>query len=177
MNKNDFAAYFVVSTSAFALEYTCRRCNKTFIFNNRLHFHLRSKCFRQSFFINKLVTNNYSSKVLFYFIKVSFTKVFFIDVIKVTNTFVSFKIDKSTVIRFNVDVFKNVDTEYEFRDWNYVKTKIFLIENNVEENDALNIDIDIFFSDYDFIRKQKSNFTIRKMISFIIVRNLNIIQH
>ena len=49
----------------------------------------------------------------FYFIEVSIT-VFFTEVIKD----ISFNIKnfKSIVIRFNVDAFKNVDTEYDFRD-------------------------------------------------------------
>ena len=41
----------------------------------------------------------------------------------------------------------------------------------------MNTDIEITFNDIDFARKQKSNFIIRKMISFITVRNLKIIQH
>ena len=52
-----------------------------------------------------------------------------------------------------------------------------MIENNIEKNVVLNIDIEITFNDVDFVRKQKSNFIIRKMISFIIIRNLKIIQH
>ena len=108
-NENDFITHFVVSISMFVLEYTCRRCDKTFAFNNRLHFHLRTNCFRQSFFINKLITNNYSSMSSFYSIETSF-----IETIKTTNT--NTKNFKSIIIRFNVDFFKNVDIEYEFRD-------------------------------------------------------------
>ena len=108
-NENDFAIHFVVSTSVFILEYTYRCCDKTFAFNNRLHFYLRTNCFRQSFFVNKLITNNYSQMFSFYFIEASF-----IEVIKTTNA--NIKNFKSITIRFNVDVFKNVDIEYEFRD-------------------------------------------------------------
>ena len=108
-NKNDFAIHFIVLTSMFAFKYTCRRCDKTFVFNNRLHFYLRTKCFRQLFFINKLITNNYSQMFSFYFIET-----FFIEIIKTIN--IKIKIFKSIIIRFNVDFFKNVDIEYEFRD-------------------------------------------------------------
>ena len=112
-NKNDFVVHFVVLTSMFAFEYTCCRCDKTFAFNNRLHFHLRTNCFRQSFFVNKLITNNYSQMFSFYFIEISIA-IFFIEIIKI----ISFNIKnfKSIVIRFNIDVFKNVNTEYDFRD-------------------------------------------------------------
>ena len=44
-NENNFATHFVISTSVF-VNYICRRCDKTFAFNNRLHFHLRTNCFR-----------------------------------------------------------------------------------------------------------------------------------
>ena len=44
-NENDFVIHFVVLILIFAFEYTCRRCDKTFAFNNRLHFHLRTNCF------------------------------------------------------------------------------------------------------------------------------------
>ena len=50
-----------------------------------------------------------------------------------------------------------------------------MIENDVEKNVALNIDINIIFNDVDFAHKQKSDFVVRKMISFIIVRNLKTI--
>ena len=112
-NENDFAAHFVALTSAFVFEYTCRCCDKTFAFNNCLYFYLRTNCFRQSFFVNKLITNNYSQMLLFYFIETSIT-IFFTEVIKTINF--NIKNFKSIVIRFNVDVFKNVDIKYDFRD-------------------------------------------------------------
>ena len=93
----------------FAFEYTCRRYDKTFAFNNCLHFHLRIKCFRQLFFINKLITNNYSQMFSFYFIEA-----FFIEIIKAIN--INIKNFKLIIIRFNVNFFKNVNIEYEFRD-------------------------------------------------------------
>ena len=169
-NENDFITHFVVSISMFVLEYTCRRCDKTFAFNNRLHFHLRTNCFRQSFFINKLITNNYSSMSSFYSIETSF-----IETIKTTNT--NTKNFKSIIIRFNVDFFKNVDIEYEFRDWNYVKVKIFMIKNDIEKNVAINTGIEIIFNDVNFAHKQKPNLVVRKMTSFITVRDLRTIQH
>ena len=43
-----------------------------------------------------------------------FIETFFIEIIKTTN--INIKNFKSIIIRFNVDFFKNVDIEYEFRD-------------------------------------------------------------
>ena len=112
-NKNDFVIHFVILTLTFVFEYTCRCCDKTFAFNNRLHFHLCTNCFRQLFFINKLITNNYSQMFLFYFIEILIT-IFFIEIIKIINF--NIKNFKSFIIRFNVDAFKNVNIEYDFRD-------------------------------------------------------------
>ena len=97
----------------FAFKYTCRRCDKTFAFNNCLHFYLRTKCFCQLFFVNKLITNNYSQMFSFYFIKILIT-IFFIEIIEITNF--NIKNFKLIVIRFNVDAFKNVNIEYDFCD-------------------------------------------------------------
>ena len=41
----------------------------------------------------------------------------------------------------------------------------------------MNIDVDIILNDENFVKRQKFDVIIRKMISFIIVRDLNIIQH
>ena len=41
----------------------------------------------------------------------------------------------------------------------------------------MNIDVKISFSDNNFVYKQKSNLVVRKMITFIIIRSLNTIQH
>ena len=49
----------------------------------------------------------------FYFIEISIT-IFFIKIIKVINF--NIKNFKLIVIRFNVDAFKNVNIEYDFRD-------------------------------------------------------------
>ena len=97
----------------FAFEYTCYCYDKTFAFNNCLHFYLRTNCFCQLFFVNKLITNNYSQMFSFYFIETSIT-IFFIEIIKTINF--NIKNFKSIVIRFNVDAFKNVNIEYDFRD-------------------------------------------------------------
>ena len=80
-NENDFAIYFVVLTLMFAFKYTCRRYDKTFTFNNCLHFYLCINCFRQLFFVNKLITNNYSQMFLFYFIEISIT-IFLLKLLK-----------------------------------------------------------------------------------------------
>ena len=41
----------------------------------------------------------------------------------------------------------------------------------------MNIDVDIISNDENFVKRQKFDVIIRKMIFFIIVRDLNITQH
>ena len=165
-----FIAHFVVFS---LISYVYRRCDQQFFFNNRLHAHLRTDCFHMTKFVEtkKLFASN-DSESNFKFI-VYFTKVFFIDVTK-TSSFNNFK---SIVIRFNVNVFKNVDSDYDFRDWNYFRVKIFLIENDEQEDVTMNIDADITLTNENFIRRQKFDVVVRKMIFSIIVRDLDTTQH
>ena len=124
---------------------------------------MRINCFR----LKKFFTNQFLSKTSIYFIEV-----FFIDVIKAFNVN-----NRLLIFRFNVDVFKNVEIDYDFRDWNYVKTKIILIENNEKKNIVIDIDVNITLKNKNFIRRQKLNVVVRKIIFFIIVRNFDTTQH
>ena len=81
------------------------------------------------------------------------------------------------IFRFNVNVFKNVEIDYNFRDWNYAKAKIILIENNEKKNIVIDIDVNITLKNKNFIRRQKLNVVVRKIFFFIIVRNFNTTQH
>ena len=161
LNDEKLKTYFVALILTFV--FVCRRCNERFIFNKQLHNYLRINCFR----LKKFFTNQFLSKTLIYFIKV-----FFIDVIKTFNAN-----NRLLIFRFNVDAFKNVEIDYDFRDWNYVKTKIILIENNEKKNIVIDIDVDITLKNENFIRRQKSNVVVRKIFFFIIVRDFDTTQH
>ena len=182
INDEKSEAHFVFSTS---IEYVCRRCKRRFSFNNRMHVHFRIDCFRlQKFFDNEnFFSNVFDNENLQFFANVFdnenwkffanayFTQTSFIDVIKAIN------IDKFTMIRFDTNVFKNVDIDYDFRDWSYVKVKVTLIKDDQKKNVIMNIDADITLNDENFVKRQKFDVIIRKMIFFIIVRGLSITQH
>ena len=102
---------------------------------------------------------------------VYFTKLFSINATKIFNN------KKLFVICFDVNVFKNVNIDYDFRDWNYAKMKILFIENDEKKNVALNIDANIFLKNKNFVKRQNVDLLIRKIIFFIIVRGLNTTQH
>ena len=121
---NFIAIIIVIKSSLFY----CRRCKKTFTFNNELHRHLRINCNFNSSKKAKFLNN-----VEIYFVK-NFNS-FTIDVIKKINEFNQLNtitsvelieidvIDSDStissefiIIRFNVDSSTDIDTKYEFRD-------------------------------------------------------------
>ena len=169
-NDEKSEVHFVASST---FVFVCRRCNERFSFNNQLHDHLRIDCSRLRKSFTNQFTNQSLSEASVYSIEI---EVFFIDAIKAFSVSVSDS-DSSSVFRFNADAFKNVEIGYDFRDWSYVKAKIVLIENDEEKNIVIDIDVDITLENEDFIRRQKSDVVIRKMISFIIVRDFDTIQH
>ena len=121
----NFIASIIVIKSSLS---HCRRCKKTFTFNNELHRHLRIDC---SFIFSE--KSKFLSNVEVYSVKdfssftidaikeisefnqlntITFAELIEIDVIDFDFT-ISFEF---IIIRFNVDSSTNIDTEYEFRD-------------------------------------------------------------
>ena len=143
--KKKFFAHFVTSTFIF-----CRRCKMIFSSTNQLHSHLRFN-YRQNwnFFANdfKFLTTQFTYS----------TKIFFIVVIKIT--FISSS--KFSIINFDVDVFKNLDIEYEFRDWIYVKHKIIFTKKNISNDVCFDIKTKIIFANSNFFRRQNFDILIR----------------
>jgi hypothetical protein len=87
---------------------TCRKCKKVFSFNNQLHKHLRQKSCEN---FNQNTNENLKNQTF----------------------------DESSanlamnmlIIEFSIDFSKNIDTEFEFWEWTYVKVMISLsIKNN-----------------------------------------------
>ena len=156
----NFTSFVVVMT----FQFRCRRCRKTFSFNNVLHRHLREKC---------------SIIVVVYSIVV-----FTIDVTKVISvsnyqSFTIFDILNSNVIiiRFNIDFAFDLDIDYDFRDWNYIKTEVFLSTKIKSANVCIDIDVDVTFENRNFYKQQIFDDEIRIMITSLKIRELNIQQH
>ena len=175
---NFIASIMIVKSSLFY----CRRCKKTFTFNNELHRHVRVDC--NLIFSKKSKSLN---NVEIYFVKNvnSFT----IDVTKEisessqSNIVTSVELTNSSIssefiiIRFSVDSSANIDTEYEFRDWNYVKVKISLIVIATSKNVCLNIDANVSLMNRNFFKTQTLNILIRIMISSLQIRDLDTNRH
>ena len=160
----------------------CRRCKKTFTFNNELHRHVRADC--SLIFSEKSKSLN---NVEIYSVKSvnSFT----IDVTKEinesnqSNIVTSVELTSSSIssefiiIRSNVDSSTDINTEYEFRDWNYVKIKISLIVIATSKDVCLNIDANVSLMNRNFFKTQTLNIFIRIMISSFQIRDLDINRH
>ena len=170
----------------------CRRCRKTFSFNNNFHRHLRDECSIQNYSID---VNNTSFSS---FVNQS---LFFADVIKKSNTIdiavfdnmlstfntiviaifnnvlSTFSTIDVIIIHFDVDVFVDVDIDYDFRDWNYVKDKTFLSFTTSAKNVYFDFEIDVFLIDREFYKSQVSNTFVRIMIISLKIRDFETKMH
>ena len=182
----NFIASIVIIKSSLS---HCRRCKKTFTFNNELHRHFRIDC---NFSFSR--KTKFLSNVEVYSVK-DFNS-FTIDAIKESNEFNQSNIITSVelieidvidldfiisfefiIIRFSVDSSTDINTEYEFRDWNYVKVKISLVVIATSEDVCLNIDVNVSFMNRNFFKTQTFNILIRIMISSFQIRDLNTNRH
>ena len=86
---------FLIETSIIIKEFTCRRCSKSFYFNNKLHRHLR--LYRATFFmINKIIAIN-------------------------NNSITMFHVELKNLSMINNNVFKqSKQSRYDFRSYRYI---------------------------------------------------------
>ena len=183
--KNEIFVNFIASIIVIKSSLShCRRCRKTFTFNNELHRHFRADC---SLIFSK--KSKFSSDVETYSIKNFSFNSSTIDATKEisefdqSNTVTSAEFTSSStssefiIIRSNVDSSANIDIEYEFRDWNYVKIKISFVVIVVSKNVCLNIDANVSFMNRNFFKAQTFNIFIRIMISSLQIRDLDTNRH
>ena len=121
--KNEIFVNFtfeVVKISRFR----CRRCRKTFSFNNNFHRHLRDECSIQNYFVDvSNISFSFSINQSFFFIDVikkssTIDTAVFDNMLSTFNTIVIAIFDdifNVIIIHFNVDVFVDVDIDYDFR--------------------------------------------------------------
>ena len=186
--KNEMFVNFTSSIVIKVSKFHCRRCKKIFSFNNELHHHLRVDCnvsvfSKESKSLNDIET--YSVKSV-----ISFT----IDATKRINNFnqfdtttfdrltSSFIVDfiisfEFTIIRFSVDSSIEMKIDYEFRDWNYIKTQILLSVEATAKDVCMNIDVDVTLVDRVFFKQQISKKIIRIMITSLKMRDLDTNKH
>ena len=81
------------------------------------------------------------------------------------------------IIRFNVELIVDFDIDYSFKNWNYIKTKVFLLIEIEKKNVCININTKITFVNRFFYKKQNFNNIVRIIIILLKIRELNIQQH
>ena len=124
-NQKSTINYFLVSITIIY-----RRCKKLFVFNNKFYCHIREiDCFNfdirlKKSFVFVIFDIEKSFIVTIYVIIVSFvniTKTLFESIVVDTNVIL--------IIISNVDVFKNIEIDCDYRDWNYAKIEIVFFAN------------------------------------------------
>ena len=183
--------------------FRCRRCRKTFSFNNSFHRHFRSECSIQNYSVDVSNTSfSFSVNQSFFFVisesfllQKSFVSIFFTDAIKESSTIDTAAFDNvlSTfntivatifddtfsviIIHFDVNVFVDIDIDYDFRDWNYVKDKAFLSFTTLAKNVCFDFEIDVFLVDREFYKSQAFDIFVRIMIISLKIRDFETKMH
>ena len=87
------------------------------------------------------------------------------------------KFSSTTIKCSNVDVNKNIDIDYEFKDYQYAFAKVSLIENEDSTSVCADIETKITLADTMFFNTTVKNISIKTMITSITVRELNTTKH
>lgn len=82
-----------------------------------------------------------------------------------------------SLINFNVDLNENINTEYKFKDWQYVIAQIYLLSENKLNFNCVDFEAKITLIDDVFFKKKITNVFIKIMITSISVRKLKTIEH
>ena len=187
-SKNETSVNFTLSKVVKLFQAHCRWCRQIFQFNNVLHQHIRNDCSK----IKKIDLTTKNFKPLS-----SSTKSFKLSSFSITaKNFSSLSTavfkqssSKSTVadniisnitneiILSNIDFASDIDTDYDFKNWTYAKTKVVLSFIDQSKIDCLDIEIEMTLSNREFYKRQNFNDIIRIMITFLKIRDLNTHRH
>ena len=168
-NDDDAIVYFIMSKMIVFVFFNCRKYNQIFIFNNKLHQHIRKTHLSEIVIIFIVLLTEFNLKQSF-----ASKSSFFIAVTKNNEKFF---INVISIINFDVDFNKKVNIDYDFRDWNYDKINVSLFVIDETKSVCLNFDFDITLANRQFFQRQTFDISIRIMISFINVRELKINKH
>jgi hypothetical protein len=144
-----------VNFSTSAQIFTCKKCKRIFLSNNRLHGHLRQDLCRQVKFKAHVDTTDH----------------------KILNESTVNFVMNILIVESSVDFFKNIETRFGFRDWIYVKVMISLSIKNSETQICLDTDCSVTLTDRNFIKMHEAHYSIRRMIISLNVRELEINKH
>ena len=80
---------------------------------------------------------------------------------------------KIIIIRFDINFVFDLDIDYDFRNWNYIKIEVFLSTKIKSINVCIDIDVDVTFENRNFYKQQILDDEIRIMITSLKIRELN----
>ena len=130
-------------------KFTCRRCKIILKFNNAFHKHL------------KICDKNINTNLIIVNLDLkAFSSI----------SSVSIKIS-------NVNAHKNIDTNYDFREFQYASAKISLTKHDDSTLVYVDINVEISFIDIMFFIAKTKNVQLKIMILSIILRKLSTIKH
>ena len=147
--NDDYIESNITVSLIVAMNIICRQCKAFFQSNNAFHKHLKC-CLKE-----KIENNN-------------ITTIYVETVSTNSNTLIR---------RSDVDVNKNVETDYDFKEWQYASAEIVLNSNMKVFSECLNTSANITLANIKFVKAQCKNLSIKTMISFITVRDLNVNRH
>ena len=166
-NDDDTSTLFIAPSSI--QRHRCRRCESEFSSNNKLHQHIRKQCQSMQASIFVIQANLVTTSAVDVF-STTTTKGSFIESVKF------FAKDLFTIL-FTMNSFKNIDIEYEYREYNHAKIRTTLFSTFELENVCLDIDANVTLVNRVFFKRQISNTSIRTMIASLEVRGLDTIKH
>ena len=158
----------------FIVQRICTYCKTKFLFNNKLHRHLRQRACQSNFFIDSLVKILQQRNFILFARQSETVKIFHQSIKKIIFNFATKTSAK--IIIFFVSI--NIDFDYEFRKWHYVQIQIihavdstiFIVEK------CFDFDYTMSLMNWNFLTTI-SHDEIRTTTQFIRVRNINFRQH
>ena len=147
---SDFEITVLTTTTT---EFSCRRCDRIFFFNNQLHKHIR---------VMKCIKTQSTSKT-----KKSET---YLNIFAINDDFIS-------LISFKVDLNKDIEIEYKFKNWKYVTINVNLSLNSKSDFSCIDFEANITFIDEEFFQKKIKVISIKIMITSIAVKEFDITKH
>ena len=173
-DKNDIV-YFISSKISISKYFYCRKCDEIFSFNNKLHQYIRKLCTidRKNF---SLLMQRLTNVIVEFFKKIEINSS---TNVLITKSNLKEKIFANffSIIFSNVDFNKNIDIDYKFRKWKYVRvfaTLLFIIES---KHTCFDTNVNIIFVNREFFKKQTSNISIRIITISISIRDFDTTQH
>ena len=152
----EFSDFKITILTTTTTEFSCRRCERIFFFNNQFHKHIRvAKCI-------KVQTRNKTIKWK--------NEAYLNNIFAINDDFIS-------LISFKIHSNKNIEIKYDFKDWKYVTVNVSLFLNSKSDLSCIDFETNITFIDVEFFQEKVKNVLIRIMIISIAVRELDITKH